>query len=57
MNREVSLNLDTSVQEVIWEEIRLQSQQTITEKPKAFMASASKDSAVVATRGQKVQCN
>lgn len=56
VNREVNLILDTCVQEVLWDEIRLQSQQTTFEEPKAFifMASSSEDTALFATRGQKV---
>ena len=49
MNRENSANLDTCFREVLREELRLTSQRTILEEPKAFLAPPPADRALLAT--------
>ena len=57
MNREVSANLDTYFQEVLREELRLNSQRAILEEPKAFLAPLLTDSALLAGPNWKpAQC-
>eukprot|EP00268_Persea_americana_P042906 TRINITY_DN42998_c0_g1_i1.p1 TRINITY_DN42998_c0_g1~~TRINITY_DN42998_c0_g1_i1.p1 ORF type:complete len:254 (-),score=43.67 TRINITY_DN42998_c0_g1_i1:1786-2547(-) len=56
MNREISPDLDTCVQEVLREEIRLPSQHNITNEPKAFAIPTSEDIALLTSTGQKTQC-
>lgn len=53
MNQEVSPDLDTCVQEVLREEIRLQSQHTIKDDTKAFVAPSFQNATFLTTRGQK----
>lgn len=57
MNQEISPDPDKCVQEVLREEIRLQSQHHITKEPKAFVAptfaSTHEDTAPLTTGGQK----
>eukprot|EP00268_Persea_americana_P067739 TRINITY_DN9358_c0_g1_i10.p1 TRINITY_DN9358_c0_g1~~TRINITY_DN9358_c0_g1_i10.p1 ORF type:complete len:108 (+),score=10.88 TRINITY_DN9358_c0_g1_i10:149-472(+) len=57
MNRENPANLHTCFQEVLREELRLTSQCTILEAPKAFLAPLPFDSALLATPNPKpTQC-
>lgn len=60
MNRETSPHLDTCVQEVLREEIRLQSQHSLMEEPKAFIAPSAApafdEKALIAGKGQPLQC-
>ena len=57
MNREVSANLNTCFQEVLREELRLNSQRAILEEPKAFLDPLPTDSTLLATPNQKpAQC-
>lgn len=62
MSRETSPNLDTCVQAVLCEEIRLQSQHSLMEERKAFIASstssasASDEKTLIAGKGQPLQC-
>lgn len=56
MNRKTTPSLEKCVQEVIQEEMRLQSQDSITEEPKVIIAPTSEDTALLSTNGQKVQC-
>ena len=57
MNRENSVNLDTCFQKVLHEELRLTSQHTILEEPKAFLTPLPADSAPLATPTLKsTQC-
>ena len=57
MNREVSANLDTCFQEVLREELRLNSQRAILEEPKAFLAPLPADSALLGAPNKKpAQC-
>ena len=61
MNRENSPDLNTYVQEVLREEIRLMSQQSLITKPKALLTTPAltpiKEIALLAARGQKTQCH
>ena len=57
MNRENSANLDTCFQEVLREELRLTSERSILEEPKAFLAPLLADLALLATPNPKpTQC-
>ena len=57
LNRENYANLDTCFQEVLREELRLTSQRTILEEPKAFLAPLPANSALLATPNPKqTQC-
>lgn len=56
MNMEVTPDLDTCVQEILREEIRLQSQNTLNEEPKAFVAPASDTMALISTKEKQVHC-
>lgn len=54
LNRETTPDLETCLQEVLGEETRLQSQNSI-EESKVFAASSTTDSALL-VKNQKVQC-
>lgn len=56
VNMEVTPDLDTCVQEILREEIRLQSQNTLNEEPKAFVAPSSDTMALISTKEKQVQC-
>ena len=60
MSREKSPDLNTCVQEVLREETRLRSTQSITSEPKIFFPSQEPapvdDIALLIARGQKPQC-
>ena len=57
VNREVYANLDKCFQEVLREELRLNSQRAIPEEPKAFLAPLPADLALLIAPNQKpAQC-
>lgn len=56
MNREVSPDLDTCVQEVLREQLQLKSQHVLTEDPKAFIAQLAEEATLLTPQGSKVQC-
>lgn len=56
MNREIPADSDTCVQGVLREEIRLQSQTLTNYTPRAFSTQQSEETALLAPKGQKVQC-
>lgn len=53
MNREVSLNLKTCVQEVLQEETRLLTQHVITDASKAFVVPTSEEAACLTPQGSQ----
>lgn len=53
MNREVSPDLDTCVQEVLREELQLQSQHVLTEDPKAFIAQLAEEATLLTPQVQR----
>lgn len=56
MNREVFPDLDTSVQEILIEEVPLHSQHTINDGPKDFATASSENAVFLTARGLKTQC-
>lgn len=60
MNREISTDLDTCVQEIMREKSSIGLQQVLTEEPKAFLTApaplTTDETALLTTRGQKPQC-
>ena len=56
MNKETSQDLDTCVQEVLVEELRFQSQNSVVEELRAFSAYFSNKNALLSTKGKPLQC-